>query len=174
MPPRCLLSLLALLFAPLAAAAEWGMGFEQDFDAESKPWEELQAQLPAAPDRARLLPFEVGPASAHRHFLDPLSISAGADGVVRYTMLIHTAGGAVNVSYEGMRCETAERKIYAFGRPDGAWSRNKYARWETIPARRADSYARELFFHYFCTVDGPAEMQVIQRALRSGGLRRGD
>lgn len=148
------------------------MSFEHDFDANAKPWEEIQAGLPPPPEPAKLMPLEVSPASPHRHFLDPAAISAGGDGVVRFTIVVRTAGGAENVSYEGMRCDTGERKIYAFGRPDGTWSRNKYARWEPIQVRRQDSYQRELFFHYFCNVEGPADMRVIRRALDRGGIRR--
>ncbi len=155
------------------AQAEWSMEFEREFDEDSRPWAELQAQLPGAPNSAVLIPFEVSPATRHLHFIDPASLSAGGDGVVRYTVLIRTTGGAENISYEGMRCATGERKIYAFGRPSGEWSRNKYARWEPIQARRPESYHRELFFHYFCTVDGAADLGVIRRALQAGGIRRG-
>lgn len=168
---RCVL-LLALVAPTLSAAAEWGQ-FEYDFDADKKPWAETQAVLPAAPKAARLVPFEVSAATAHRHFIDADSVSAGEDGVVRYTVVIRTAGGAENVSFEGMRCATGERKLYAFGRPDGTWSRNPRASWETIQVRLASSYQRELFFHYFCTVDGAADMRTIRRALQSGGIRRG-
>lgn len=150
-----------------------GAQFEYDFDANQKPWEELQTQLPAAPKADALHEFQVGGASRHRFFLDPASLSAGGDGVVRYTVVVRTTGGAENVTFEGMRCVDGERKIYAFGRPDGSWSRNKYASWAPIEARSDSSYHKELFFHYFCTVDGAAEMKTIRRALDSGGIRRG-
>lgn len=150
-----------------------GPQFEHDFEADEKPWEEIQAQLPAAPKAAALHEFKVGGRSGHRYFLDLDALSAGADGVVRYTLVIRTAGGAENVSYEGMRCTTGERKLYAFGRPDGQWARNRYAGWTPIEARRDDSYQKELFFHYFCTVDGAADMKTIRRALGQGGIRRG-
>lgn len=161
-----------LLWVGQAAAAEWGQ-FEYDFDADKRPWLEIQTQLPAAPKAETLRPFDVSSLNNHRYFLDTASLSAGDDGVVRYTMVIRTAGGAENITFEGMRCDTGERKTYAFGRPGGEWSRNRYARWETIDARRETSYHRELFFHYFCTVDGPANMKVIRQAIERGGLRRG-
>lgn len=150
-----------------------GPQFEYDFDAEQKPWQEVQTQLPAPPKAAALHPFQVGGASPHRYFLDADSLSAGTDGVVRYTVVIRTAGGAENVTFEGMRCADGERKIYAFGHPDGTWSRNKYARWDPINARSDNSYHKELYFHYFCTVDGAADMKTIRRALDRGGIRRG-
>jgi hypothetical protein len=163
---------LLTLWAAQAMAADWAR-FEHDFEDESKPWQEIQAQLPASAKPDRLHSFEVSRLNRHRHYLDLASLSAGEDGVVRYTVLVRTEGGAENISYEGMRCETGERKIYAFGRPDGTWSRNKYARWDPIETRRETSYHRELFFHYFCTVDGAANLKVIRHAIENGGIRRG-
>lgn len=163
------LSLPTLCLLVIARAhAGWG-DFEYDFDANKKPWEEVQTQLPAAPRAENLVPFEVSPTSAHRHYVDLASVSAGEDGVVRYTVVVRTAGGAENVSFEGMRCTTGERKLYAFGRPDGAWARNRHARWEPINTRQAGSYQRVLFYHYFCTVEGAADLPAIQRNLRQGG-----
>ncbi|MDR3395690.1 MAG: CNP1-like family protein [Parasulfuritortus sp.] len=162
---------LLLLFCSGQALAEFS--FEYDFDANQKPWKEIQSQLPAAPKAENLLKFDVSPASPHQYFLDRTSITAGADGVVRYTVVVHTAGGAENVSYEGMRCGTVEQKLYAFGRSNGEWARNKYASWEPIHLRQTASYQRELYEHYFCTQDGPADMKVIQQALASGGISRG-
>ena len=150
-----------------------GSPFEYDFDADTKPWREVQAQLPAAPGADALREFAVGGGSGHRYFLDTASLSAAEDRVVRYTLVIRTAGGAENVTYEGMRCDNGERKVYAFGRPGGEWSRNKHARWEPIDARGATSYHKELFFHYFCTVDGPGDLKLIRRAIERGGIRRG-
>ena len=150
-----------------------GSQFEYDFDADNKPWQEIQAQLPAAPKAGALREFVVGGGGRHRYFLDPASLTSGEDGVVRYTLVVRAAGGAENVNYEGMRCDTGERKIYAFGRGDGAWARNKYARWERIEARRDNSYQKELFFHYFCTVDGAGNLELIRKAIEQGGIRRG-
>jgi len=164
---------LALLLLVCSGQAMAEFSFDYDFDANQKPWQEIQAKLPAVPKQENLMPFVVSAASPHHYFLDRTSISAGEDGVVRYAVVVHTAGGAEDVSYEGMRCSTVEQKIYAFGRPDGQWARNKYASWQPIQMRQSSSYQRELYQHYFCTQDGPAEMKVIQRALASGGIRRG-
>lgn len=172
-------SLLVLFWAGAAAAGGFvedkfkGQQFEYDFDADQKPWQEIQAQLPAAPRADALHEFQVGGGRGHRYFLDPASLSAAGDGVVRYTLVIRTAGGAENVTYEGMRCATGERKLYAFGHADGQWSRNKYARWAAIEARSDSSYQKELFFHYLCTVDGAGDLRAIRRAIERGGLRRG-
>ncbi len=168
------LALVAPSFHP-PARADW-RGFERDFDAEEKPWREIEASLPAYPRPENLVAFEVSAATRNRHFLDAASLSVGEDGVVRYTVVVRTAGGAENVSFEGMRCDTGERKLYAFGRATGSgggeWVRNRFARWEPIPVRQAASYQRELFYHYLCTVEGKGDLAAIRRYLRQGGLYR--
>ncbi len=164
---------MLLLTVSLAShAGDWGK-FDIEFE-EAKPWDELQAQMPGAPKSENLVRIDIGPAVSHHYFVDKTSISSGSDGVVRYSIIVKATGGAQTVNFEGMRCASGEWKLYAFGRPDGAWVRNKYARWSVIKDRETAGYHRELFYHYFCTVDGPGDMKVIDKALRQGGVRRGD
>lgn len=128
--------------------------FEQDFDGEEKPWREIEAQLPAYPRPETLIPFQVSSAISNRYFVDAASVSVGSDGVVRYSLVVKSEAGAETVSFEGMRCDTRERKLYAFGRRDGSWARNRNARWLPI-----DSHARQarhhmvLFGDFFCPAD---------------------
>jgi hypothetical protein len=164
--------LLALLLVTPAQADIWG-NFEVEFE-ETKPWNELETQLPGVPKTDNLIRIDPGPATAHQYFVDKASVSAASDGVVRYSMIIKTAGGAKTINFEGMRCASGEWKVYAFGRPDGTWARNKYARWYTVKDRETGGYHKELFYHYFCTVEGPADMKAIEKAWREGGLRRGE
>ena len=168
---------LILILAWQVASAGWG-DFEYDFDEDKKPWQEVESRLPPYPRAEHLMPFEVSAATRNRHFLDGASLSVGEDGVVRYTVVVRTPGGAENVSFEGMRCDNGERKLYAFGRSDGKgggeWSRNRHARWEPIQARQATSYHRELFYHYLCTVEGKGDLAAIQRNLRQGGFYRSE
>ncbi|MCL5061294.1 MAG: CNP1-like family protein [Candidatus Thermoplasmatota archaeon] len=137
-----------LLFLPLTAYAEWGR-FDFEFENE-KPWVELSAQLPPIPKAENLVEFNVSSATRNRHFVDTASISAGADKVVRYSVVIEAAGGAKNVSFEGMRCETGERRLYAYGHPDGTWSKARNAGWEDIKFRSLLSYHKALFEDHFC------------------------
>ncbi len=170
--PMRVLFLMVLVTLASASRAQFFEEKQEHYE-EEKPWLESQAPLPGAPKFDDLVEIEMGNAAPHRYFVDPASLSTSADGVVRYTMVVETRGGARNIGFEGMRCATGEWKIYAFGRPDGTWSQNKHGRWSPVQGRRADSYRRELFNHYFCTVDGVADMRVIRRALAVGGIRRG-
>lgn len=141
--------LLFLLFLLPAMALAQGREFESDFD-EEKPWVELQAQLPPYPKPENLIAFEVGHTMENRYFVDAASISVGADGVVRYTLVVKTSGGATNVSFEGIRCATWERKLYAFGKADKTWFRARSAKWERI--ENVSQSAHQLVLHkdFFC------------------------
>jgi hypothetical protein len=52
-----------VLFSTLSIALAQSQQFEEDFDDENKPWEEIAIQLPAAPKAENLLPFYVSPYS---------------------------------------------------------------------------------------------------------------
>ncbi|HWR77963.1 MAG TPA: CNP1-like family protein [Thiobacillus sp.] len=160
-----------LLILPLTAYAEteWGK-FEFEFD-QDKPWMEVAAQLPPYPKAENLVEFNVSSATRNRHFVDAESISVGADNVVRYTVVIEAAGGAKSVSFEGLRCESGERRLYAYGHPDGTWSKARNAGWEGIKFRSLLSYHKALFEDHFCpdgirVKDGKAAVQNLRRAAR--------
>jgi hypothetical protein len=157
--------LLALLAAGASAQAQ--SRFDEDFDDSSKPWQEIAIQLPALPQKENLLEFDVGETATMRFFVDAKSISVGDDAVVRYTLVSRSPSGAENISYEGLRCETQERKLYAFGHKDGSWSRSRRDQWERYTGTVANSQHAALARDYFCThkvVEGNAEQ--ITRRLR--------
>jgi hypothetical protein len=150
MPGMKTLTALLLCLPLVAHAVEWEwVGFERDFE-EDKPWVEVAAQLPAYPKPENLIPFNVSSATRNQHFVDAESISVGSDLTIRYTVVIETAGGAKNVSYEGMRCESGERRLYAYGQPDGTWSKARNAGWVGIKMRSLLSYQKALFEDHFC------------------------
>lgn len=149
--------LLLLLLLPEVALAQ-GRQFEADFD-EEKPWLELQAQLPSYPKAENLIPFQVSPAIDNRYFVDTASISVGDDGVVRYTVVVKTSGGATNVSFEGVRCATRERKLYAFGRADDTWSRARSSKWERIEPASQSAHQLILYHDFFCPDLGMVKTQ---------------
>jgi hypothetical protein len=142
--------------------------FEEDFDDPDKPWEEITIQLPAAPQAADLLTFDVSQTATQSFAIDAKSVTAGADGVVRYTLVATSASGAKNISYEGIRCASYERKLYAFGQKDGSWSRSRRDRWELITGNAANRQHAALARDYLCmekTMAGKAA-EMVER-LRS-------
>jgi hypothetical protein len=148
--------------------------FEEDFDDAEKSWQEVAVQLPGAPKQENLLPFYVSPAATQEFEIDLNSVKLGEDGVVRYVLVATSPSGVKNISFEGIRCATDERKLYAFGRPDGTWSRSRRDRWEQITSTIPNRQHAALAYDYFCenlTVAGNAQEMVErirhQRPLRS-------
>jgi hypothetical protein len=135
---------MAILSSPLLA------DFDEDYD--SKRWQEVEVQLPAPPRQDRLLPFYVSAVAENRFYVDASSLSVGSDGVVRYVLVILTPQGGRNVSYEGMRCETRERRIYASGRADGSWSKSRNNDWVRIADQLVNRHHAALYLEYFCPI----------------------
>lgn len=139
-------------------------------DDEETPWTEIQAELPAYPETENLLPFTVGAVRDTRFFVDGTSLTLGADGVLRYTLVIVSAGGARNVSREGMRCATRERRSYAFGRSDKTWAKARNAKWVPVTGGSNNPYV-DLYTNYFCAIGADWTAEQALRGLRSGGKK---
>ena len=146
------LAILAMLSA-CSTPAPPPSAFEQAFDDETKSWQEVSTQLPPAPQERHLVVFGVGGATQFRFAIDAYTLSIGSDGVYRYTLVATSPAGARNVSYEGIRCESAQKKIYATGRPDGTWVRSRNAAWTPIEEVGINRQHAALMKEYFC-VDG--------------------
>jgi hypothetical protein len=154
-----------LAMAKLAVAAPPTSKFDEDFDDKDKPWTEIAVQLPAPPASENLLPFYVGPTATQAFAVDAKSLTVGSDGVVRYTLVAKSQEGATNISYEGIRCQSFEKKLYAFGHPDGSWSRSRRDQWEPIFGKAVNRQHSALAKDYFCQesiVAGDAQ-DIVQR-----------
>lgn len=153
---------MAILSSPLLA------DFDEDYD--SKRWQEVEVQLPEPPRQDLLLPFYVSAVAENRFYVDGSSLSVGSDGVVRYVLVIVTPQGGRNVSYEGMRCETRERRIYASGRADGSWSKSRNNDWVRIADQSVNRHHAALYLEYFCPIGIAVRTPEEARdALQRGG-----
>jgi len=136
---------------------------------DERPWQEVEAALPAPPQEANLLPIEVDQLTQNRFYVDDASLAYGSDDVIRYTMVVVSPAGARNVSFEGMRCKTAERRIYAFGRVDGSWSKARSNAWVRIEGGNINRHHAALYRDYFCSTGGTVmDTEAARRALRYG------
>ncbi|SOD42136.1 CNP1-like family protein [Nitrosovibrio sp. Nv4] len=140
--------LVLLCFLPAVVCAQQ-QKFEYEFDHE-RPWVELQAQLPAYPKEENLLQFDAGPVSTNLHYVDAPSITVGEDGVVRFSLVVKSPTGAMNVSYEGIRCQTAEKRTYAYGRNDETWMRARLSKWIDLEDIAQNYAHRALYRYFFC------------------------
>lgn len=116
---------------------------------EEKAFQEIEVALPSYPEDSALLEFLPRRNSANRSYIDRNSISIGADRVVRYSTVIRSASGALNTSYEGLRCKTSEYKVYAFGVENGTWAKVPDVQWRKIP-RMSGDFRFALYKDYFC------------------------
>ena len=167
---RCSLATLVLaaaVFAPAIAACAQGLPDEAD-----KAWQENALELPQAPLPANLLPFHVSPTATQSFALDATSISVGKDGVVRYTLVSVSKGGARNVSYEGMRCDLRLKRSYAFGRSDGTWSAARREAWDPLGGNAPNNPHPVLFNDFLCKDKKPAgsASQIADLVRRHGGI----
>jgi hypothetical protein len=156
------------------APAQWRL-FDSEFDEDKKPWSEIEAQLPPPPKPENLIAFDAGGATPHRFYIDAAALSVGEDGIVRYTMVVKTAGGATNVSFEGIRCATQEQKLYAVGRGDGKWIRARDTQWRRVEYKDLNRHHGVLYSDFFCPerhVRMVTAKQILEALKRSsGGLR---
>lgn len=136
----------------LSAGALAGLGLRDPSDPDAPQWEEAALQLPAYPQDAALREFYVSATTTHKYYIDASTLSAGKDGVVRYVLVVRTSGGATNVTYEGMRCDTREYKIYATGHRDGTWAVTRHGVWRPIENKPTNRYHAALSRDYFCPV----------------------
>lgn len=144
------------------------------FEEEVKPeWRERELVLPAWPVMADLIPVEVSAAATTSFFVDGKSLSLADDGIVRYTLVARAAGGAENVSYEGIRCETAERKLYAIGRGKGEWTLPRSDAWLRIVDNAFNRQHAVLAKDFFCPPGSilPTRDEILQSLRKAAQLR---
>lgn len=172
MNPKIAFILLALTAsAPVFSVVDDPLlGPTRNYDyEEEEPWKESAMSLPAPPRDENLVEFYVSATTTNRFFIDVPSVSVGPDRVVRYTLVVRSRGGATNVSYEGIRCDTKQKKVYAFGRADGSWSPLREPQWTDIGGSVMNRQHAALQSEYFC----PGGAAIFNAAEGISALKRG-
>jgi hypothetical protein len=163
-----LVFLVLVLFAN-AAYAQIQSDWERANEERIKQSYEKPAAAPPL-ERSRLVEvkLDMSPNTDFRYYVDWGSVSAGEDRIVRYVLVARSASGAENLSFEGIRCQSREYRVYAVGKPEGGWA-GRPSEWRPIP-RQWNSSQASLARQYFCP--GRAAIKTSeegQRALRAGG-----
>lgn len=158
---------LLLTFVSLQAAAQFRLRDNDDPDAPK--WQEEALRLPAFPQPENLLPFYVSEMTSHRFMIDGSTLQVGQDRVVRYALIVQTSGGATNITYEGIRCDTREYRLYAAGRRDGTWSETRTSAWRPIENKPINRHHAALSRDLFC----PNGVAIFTPAEGLDALRRG-
>jgi hypothetical protein len=156
-------------FLALAARAPAETRFPDPDGPDAPAWKEDTVLLPGYPDDRNLIEFYVSETTLHRFFIDGTTLSVGKDGVVRYVVVIRTGGGARNVNFEGIRCETREFKLYASGRLDGTWTAARRGEWRPIENKPMNRHHAALSRDFFCPSGTPiSDAEEGRDALRRG------
>lgn len=164
------------LLAPLVALAQV-LGLDSQRGQARRG--EISAPLPQFPKAESYLPFQVSPTTPFAFYVDAKSVSVGADRVFRYTLIAKSSAGALNISFEGMRCIEREFRVFAYGRSDGTWSEVRQPRWEPIRVDARNGERAVLYSDYFCPVsrniaNAEEAVEVLKRGGNSEALPRGD
>ena len=177
-----LLLLLALVLAGTAVARDdtdpyWKYRSDQDrgelpFDESLvKPWVEAGVEVPPLPQDENLMPMRLDDLQdGMQAYLDADSVSVGdTDRVVRYWLVLKGEGGGYNATYEGMRCNTGEYKIYAYGNPNRPVPVKPAPdpKWRPVTEGLVP-YRREMAESFLCNGISPKTVQQVRDGLRAG------
>lgn len=114
---------------------------------DNPDWVEEQVAPPTTYSRTSLIPITMPPYVSTQIGVDPATVSTGADGIVRYVVVMTNATGTSNASFEGIRCTTDEVKTYARMGSSGQWSLVSNPQWKPVndnmPSRHAQAIARQ-------------------------------
>jgi acetone carboxylase gamma subunit len=126
--------------------------FKSDWEAEHalRNWKEIEAPVPAYPLAENLIEFQPSATASFRFFIDSASLSVGADGVVRYTLVARSPSGVDNVSFEGIRCQGGLVRGYATGKADRTWTLRTGSQWREIEPKTMQRWHQALRREYFC------------------------
>ena len=171
--PLASLALLALLTAlPITGFPANGGRASSYADPENEDNRPIEkdVELPPFPKSENLIPFFVSTTTTNKFMIDGESLTLDTDDLIRYTLVISSPSGALNTSYEGIRCATAERRLYATGRSDQTWAKVNTDKWIRIHENSLNRHHAALYKDYFCPVGVPIlDPEDIRRALRRGG-----
>lgn len=144
--------LLLALAAGAGAQVIPNPGYNKSYE-EPEPWQEQkEVEPPAFPKQENLREFYVSAVATNKYFIDASTLAVGADGVVRYVLVVQMSGGATNVSFEGIDCRELNWKHYASGRADGTWTTQRMTRseWRKIENKPVNRHHAALSHDFFC------------------------
>lgn len=139
-------------------------------ERERPDWKDPELKLPPYPKPENFLEFEVRANRSFRFFVDAESIFAGSGDVVRYTTVVRSGSGTLNVSFDGLRCSTVEHRVYATGRSaEQIWSPVQDGKWKVLGLGAPGRQHLVLMRDFFC----PAGIAITTREEGVDALRRG-
>ncbi len=140
---------------------------------DDQQWQEQGSQLPAYPQDGRLLELNMD-TTGFRTYIDPQSLTAGADKVVRFTSVLVSASGVWNVTYEGLHCGEKSYRRFAYGSA-GQWHELPASDWQPLTTTGTGAYRKTLYYRYMCNpVEPYKDADAILRRMHSSRPSIGD
>jgi hypothetical protein len=143
----------------------------------SEEWKESRTMLPPAPQDDDLVPIEAPRAQAgYDYFIDRKSISRGADGVMRYTVVARSPSGTRNSFHEGLRCFDDTVRTYGFASSDGVLKAITTDQWRPLANDGSRGYQDYLGNVIMCDRQGYAwdpdkAVKALTSQYTAGGVR---
>jgi hypothetical protein len=137
--------------------------------ADAEAWREADVAPPATFSTDQLQSFEVMQGSSLSYGIDPKTLSVGEDGVVRYVLVARSTSGALNVLYQGIRCQAGEVKTYGRWDNQSSWNTSRGDDWRPLSFKGATRPAMMLARAGICegrTITG--NPQKILNTLKKG------
>lgn len=111
-----------------------------------------------------LLFLDSGSFSNLRLGVDPSTLALTGDGVVRYVLVVVNASGTASALYEGIRCTTAETKLYGRFNAGPGWVMIKDPQWRSLYESGPSKHALKLARSGICT--GAAANNSVQQMIK--------
>lgn len=167
----------ALTAAWLAAPSAWAESYRPFIDSPTlrdEPAAPLAEEAVAFPDQPAdddLIAIDTGPTARHRNAVALSSITFGGDHILRYALVVDTAGGARNVSYEAIDCPRRAWKLYATAQ-GGQWVAARQPAWRAIENTGIGNVRAVLARDFFCAGDVLVrDAESARTSLRRGGRK---
>ncbi len=128
---------------------------------------EVEVELPEPPREADLAEVRLRDFTSGKVRVDTRTLRVDADLVIRYVLVITSAGGVRNVSYEAIRCDPNESRRIAIARADGSWGAITRSEWAPVSNVTYNAVQFSLAKDYFCGLSGvPRDRADIVSNLR--------
>ncbi|WP_457673469.1 CNP1-like family protein [Thiolapillus sp.] len=145
-------------------------GEQDDFEADVKEWKEFRTEVPPFPPEDAWVPVSLDslPEKLHAYLhMDSLNVS-DRDFVVRYWLLVRSERGGYTATFEGVRCDTREYVVYAYGDPrrSPAIRKVKLPKWRSLWGQKSGNYRQELAEDVFCAGETPRRKYQMEQAVK--------
>lgn len=104
-------------------------------------WKEYEIPAPPAFRADRAIALEMPRHISVRVGVDPQTVRITGDGIVRYVVVATSSGDSINASYEGIRCLTAEVKVYSRFGSNGTWRPVAEPQWKPLNGNQPSPHA---------------------------------